>query len=58
MDARTSKDASRYVDLGRLCISSQRRFSSSYLGNPLTIDNDRRKLARVVEVARSVWGAA
>jgi len=53
MDATTSRDASRYVDLHRLCISPQCGFSSNFPGNPVTVDNERRKLALVVEVARS-----
>jgi 5-methyltetrahydropteroyltriglutamate--homocysteine methyltransferase len=56
MDATTSKDASRYVDLDRLCVSPQCGFSSNCLDNPVTIE--RRKLALVVEVARSAWGSA
>ena len=31
-------------------------FASSVAGNPLTINDERSKLARVVEVARRVWG--
>ena len=48
--------ASRYVALDRLAISPQCGFASSVGGNPLTIDDQRRKLARVVEVAELVWG--
>jgi 5-methyltetrahydropteroyltriglutamate--homocysteine methyltransferase len=51
-------EASRYVDLDRLCISPQCGFSSNYLGNAVTIDDERRKLALVVDVAQSVWGSA
>ena len=46
---------SRYVPLERLAISPQCGFASSVGGNPLTIDDQRRKLARVVEVAELVW---
>jgi 5-methyltetrahydropteroyltriglutamate--homocysteine methyltransferase len=49
-------EASRYVPLERLAISPQCGFASSVGGNPLTIDDQRRKLARVVEVAALVWG--
>ena len=48
-------EASRYVPLERLAISPQCGFASSVGGNPLTIDDQRRKLARVVEVAELVW---
>jgi len=49
-------EASRYVALDWLGISPQCGFASSVGGNPLTIDDQRRKLARVVEVAELVWG--
>jgi 5-methyltetrahydropteroyltriglutamate--homocysteine methyltransferase len=55
---RRIEEASRYVDLDRLCISPQCGFSSNYLGNPVTIDDERRKLALIVDVANSVWGTA
>ena len=48
--------ASRYVPLENLCISPQCGFASSHHGNLLTEDEQWRKLARVVEVAREVWG--
>jgi methionine synthase II (cobalamin-independent) len=49
-------EAIRHVPLDRLCISPQCGFASSVGGNPLTIEDQRRKLARVVEVAERVWG--
>jgi 5-methyltetrahydropteroyltriglutamate--homocysteine methyltransferase len=52
---RRVEQASRYVPLERLCISPQCGFASSVGGNPLTIDDERRKLARTVEVARLIW---
>jgi 5-methyltetrahydropteroyltriglutamate--homocysteine methyltransferase len=48
-------EASRYVPLERLCLSPQCGFASSVGGNPLTIEDERRKLRRVVEVAEKVW---
>jgi 5-methyltetrahydropteroyltriglutamate--homocysteine methyltransferase len=51
-------DAARHVDLERLCLSPQCGFSSNYLGNPVTIDDERRKLELVVNTARAVWGSA
>jgi 5-methyltetrahydropteroyltriglutamate--homocysteine methyltransferase len=50
--------AARYVPLDRLCLSPQCGFSSNYIGNPVTIDDEKRKLELVVDVARSVWGTA
>ena len=49
-------EASRYIPLERLGISPQCGFASSVGGNPLTIDEQHRKLRRVVEVAKRVWG--
>jgi 5-methyltetrahydropteroyltriglutamate--homocysteine methyltransferase len=47
--------ASRYVTLDRLGISPQCGFASSVGGNPLTIEEERAKLRRVVEVAEQIW---
>ncbi len=49
--------AARVVPLERLGISPQCGFASTAGGNPLTPEDQRAKLARVVEVARRVWGA-
>lgn len=49
-------EASHYIPLERLGISPQCGFASSVGGNPLTIEDQRRKLRRVVEVAEKVWG--
>ena len=48
--------ASRYVPLERLAISPQCGFASSAPGNLLTMDDQRRKMELVVEIARRVWG--
>jgi len=52
------EQAARYVPLERLCLSPQCGFSSNYLGNPVTIDDEKRKLELVVKVAEAVWGTA
>jgi 5-methyltetrahydropteroyltriglutamate--homocysteine methyltransferase len=49
-------EAASYVPIERLCLSPQCGFASNFAGNPLTIDDERRKLALVVETAREVWG--
>ncbi len=54
---RRIEEATRYVPLEDLCLSPQCGFSSTHHGNRLTEDEQWRKLARVVEVAREVWGA-
>ena len=48
--------AVRYVPLEHLCLSPQCGFASTYRGNPIGGEVQRRKLERVVEVAREVWG--
>ena len=54
--ARRIGEAARYVPLERLCLSPQCGFASTHHGNTLTEDEQWRKLERVVEVARDVWG--
>jgi 5-methyltetrahydropteroyltriglutamate--homocysteine methyltransferase len=49
-------DASKLVPLDQLGISPQCGFSSTVLGNKLTIDDQIAKLKLVVQVAREVWG--
>ncbi|MSQ24143.1 MAG: hypothetical protein EXR58_06290 [Chloroflexi bacterium] len=49
-------EASRQVDVEHLAVSPQCGFASVIEGNPLTLDQQRRKLELVVEVARKVWG--
>lgn len=49
-------DAARYVPLDQLCLSPQCGFASTEEGNSLTEDEQWAKLARIVEVARRVWG--
>jgi 5-methyltetrahydropteroyltriglutamate--homocysteine methyltransferase len=53
---RRIEEASRYVDLDQLCLSGQCGFSSTVEGNRLTHDDQRAKLALIVEVAGEVWG--
>jgi 5-methyltetrahydropteroyltriglutamate--homocysteine methyltransferase len=49
-------EASRYVPLDQLGISPQCGFSSTVLGNKLTIRDQIAKLELVVRVAKDVWG--
>ncbi len=51
-------DAGRLVPLEDLAISPQCGFASTVDGNIISHDDQWRKLARVVEVARGVWGEA
>ena len=50
-----AEDAARYIDLDRLAISPQCGFASTVAGNPITEADERAKLARVVEAARTIW---
>jgi 5-methyltetrahydropteroyltriglutamate--homocysteine methyltransferase len=52
---RRIEEASKYVDIDDLALSPQCGFASVAAGNPLTQDEQRRKLELVVEVARKVW---
>jgi 5-methyltetrahydropteroyltriglutamate--homocysteine methyltransferase len=54
--ARRIDKAAKYVPLERLALSPQCGFASTHHGNTLSEDEQWRKLARVVEVARLVWG--
>jgi len=51
-------EAAKIVPIERLALSPQCGFASTIEGNRLTADDQRRKLALVVETAREVWGAA
>jgi 5-methyltetrahydropteroyltriglutamate--homocysteine methyltransferase len=53
---RRIEEASRFLPLDQLAISPQCGFASDVVGNLLSPDDQRRKLERVVEVARQVWG--
>ena len=49
------EEASRFVPLERLALSPQCGFATSILGNALSVDDERRKLDLICEVARRVW---
>ncbi len=48
--------AAKYVPLDQLCLSGQCGFSSTVEGNDLTLDEEKAKLALIVETATEVWG--
>jgi 5-methyltetrahydropteroyltriglutamate--homocysteine methyltransferase len=52
---RRVEEAAKYVPLERLAISPQCGFGSDVVGNLVSEDDQKRKLERVVEVARKVW---
>jgi 5-methyltetrahydropteroyltriglutamate--homocysteine methyltransferase len=51
-------EASRYLPVERLALSTQCGFGSTAEGNLITVEAQRAKLELVVEVAREVWGHA
>jgi len=53
---RRIEEASRLVSLDQLGISPQCGFSSTVLGNKLTVEDQIAKLKLIVQVARDVWG--
>lgn len=50
-------EAAKIVPLEFLALSPQCGFASTIEGNPLTEDDEKRKLGLVVETANEVWGA-
>lgn len=48
--------AGRYLPLERMAISPQCGFSTSTLGNALSVEDQERKLATLAEAARGIWG--
>jgi len=50
------EEASHYMPLDRLALSTQCGFGSNSEGNAITYDAQRAKLELVVQVATDVWG--
>lgn len=50
--------ASKYVPIDSLALSPQCGFASVARGNPITVDDQRRKLELIQDVAQEVWGTA
>ena len=48
-------EAVKYIPLERLAVSPQCGFGSDVVGNLVSEDDQKRKLQRVVEIARQVW---
>jgi len=51
-------EAASVMALDRLAVSPQCGFASAVSGNPITVDDEKRKLALVVETAIRMWGEA
>ena len=54
--ARKVDAAARFAPKENLCLSPQCGFASNFMGNPVTLDDEKRKLSLVVETAKEVWG--
>jgi 5-methyltetrahydropteroyltriglutamate--homocysteine methyltransferase len=52
------RDAANRVGLERLAVGTQCGFSTSIVGNAITVDDERRKLEVIVRTAKRVWGRA
>lgn len=52
------REATQYLPLERLCLSTQCGFASTEEGNVLTEAQQWAKIERIVEIAREVWGDA
>ena len=50
------REATKYLPLDRLCLSTQCGFASTEEGNKLTEDEQWAKIALVRSIARDVWG--
>lgn len=49
------EEAAQYVDINKLCLSTQCGFASSEEGNILTEEEQWDKLRLVIETANEVW---
>ena len=50
------KEAGEYIDLDQCCLSPQCGFSSTEVGNDISMQNQFKKLKFVVDVAEEFWG--
>lgn len=48
-------EAAKFIDIDQLALSPQCGFASTVAGNPITENDEKAKLALVVEVADEVW---
>ena len=51
-------EASKFIAPEQLSLSPQCGFASNYIGNPVTVDDERRKLGLIVDIATEIWGTA
>ncbi len=55
---RRIEEAARHMPKQDLCLSPQCGFASTVAGNPVTPEDEKKKLALIVDVAKRVWGSA
>jgi 5-methyltetrahydropteroyltriglutamate--homocysteine methyltransferase len=55
---RRIEEASTFLDLEHLALSPQCGFASGAAGGQMGLEMEDKKLRRVVDVARDVWGTA
>ena len=51
------REASSYLPLERLALSTQCGFATSVVGNEITVEQERAKLRTIAQTAAQVWGA-
>jgi 5-methyltetrahydropteroyltriglutamate--homocysteine methyltransferase len=51
------RQAARVVDLERLALGTQCGFSTSIVGNAVSVEDERRKLETIAQTAERVWGS-
>lgn len=49
------QEAGRFVSLERLALSPQCGFSTSVVGNAITVDDEKYKLGVIAQTAQAVW---
>jgi 5-methyltetrahydropteroyltriglutamate--homocysteine methyltransferase len=52
---RRIEEATRYISIENICLSPQCGFSSTHHGNKLSMDDQKRKLELVVNIAQDIW---
>ena len=53
---RRVREAAALIDIERLGLGTQCGFSTSVVGNALTVDDERRKLETIARTAHRIWG--
>ena len=53
---RRIEEAAKFAPIENMALSPQCGFSTNALGNPITTEDQRRKLEVLVETARHAWG--